>query len=180
MTGRVIAVCRDNGHRFSKGVEEEGIVLVAGLGAEGDAHSGEKVKHRSRVAVDPTQPNLRQVHLIHAELLDELAGKGFSVAAGNLGENILTRDIDLLDLPTGARLQIGAAEIEITGLRNPCAQIERFQTGLLAAVLDKAADGSLVRKCGVMGIVLRGGRVRAGDAIEVTLPTGNHLPLAPV
>lgn len=180
MTGRVVAVSRDAGHRFSKGVADEGVVLVEGLGVEGDAHNGETVKHRSRVAVDPTQPNLRQVHLIHAELLDELAGQGFTLAAGDLGENILTRGIDLLGLPTGARLRIGEAEIEVTGLRNPCAQIERFQEGLLAAVLGKAADGSLIRKCGVMGIVSRGGRVKAGGEISVALPAGNHLPLAPV
>ena len=180
MTGRVIAVSRDAGHRFSKGVADEGIVLVAGRGIEGDAHNGETVKHRSLVAIDPTQPNLRQVHLIHAELLDELEGKGFTVAAGDLGENILTGGIDLLGLPTGARLRIGEAEIEVTGLRNPCAQIERFQTGLLAAVLDRAADGSLVRKCGVMGIVARGGRVKAGDDISIALPSGDRLPLAPV
>ncbi len=180
MTGLVIAVSRDAGHRFSKGVAEEGIILVAGRGVEGDAHSGETVKHRSRVAVDPAQPNLRQVHLIHAELLDELNGKGFAVDAGDLGENILTRGIDLLGLSTGTRLRIGEAEIEVTGLRNPCAQIEQFQPGLLAAVLDKAADGSLIRKCGVMGIVLHGGAVMAGDAIGVMLPTGDHLPLAPV
>jgi MOSC domain-containing protein YiiM len=175
-----VAVSRDSGHRFSKGVADDGIVLVAGLGVEGDAHSGETVKHRSRVAVDPAQPNLRQVHLIHAELLEELAGKGFRVSAGDLGENILTRGIDLLGLGTGTLLRIGEAEIEITGLRNPCAQIERFLAGLLAAVLDKAADGTLIRKCGVMGIVLHGGAVQAGDAILVTPPSGPHRPLAPV
>lgn len=180
MTGRVIAVSREAGHRFSKAVEKAGIELVAGRGVHGDAHSGETVKHRSRVAVDPTQPNLRQVHLIHAELLDELAAKGFSVSAGDLGENILTRGIDLLGLPTGACLAIGETEIEITGLRNPCGQIERFQPGLLAAVLDKAADGSVIRKCGVIGIVRRGGAVRAGDGITVTLPSGRPVALAPV
>jgi MOSC domain-containing protein YiiM len=176
----VLAVCSDGSHSFSKPVATEGIMLFAGLGVAGDAHCGETVKHRSRVAVDPTQPNLRQVHLIHAELLDELAGKGFTVEAGELGENILTRGIDLLGLGTGTRLLIGEAEIEVTGLRNPCAQIERFQAGLLAAVLDRAADGALIRKCGVMGVVLRGGRVRAGDAIMAVTPGGAHRPLAPV
>ena len=155
-------------------------MLLAGLGAVGDAHSGATVKHRSRVAVDPAQPNLRQVHLIHAELLEELAAQGFAISAGELGENILTRGIDLLGLAEGTRLQIGAAEIEITGLRNPCAQIEAFQPGLLSAVLGRAADGSLVRKCGVMGVVLRGGPVCAGDAIGVAPPAGPHRPLAPV
>ena len=178
--GLVDALSRAPAHGFSKIAAKDGILLLAGLGVEGDAHSGTTVKHRSRVAVDPAQPNLRQVHLIHAELLGELAAKGFAVAAGQLGENILTRGIDLLGLAEGTCLQIGAAEIEITGLRNPCAQIEAFQPGLLAAVLGRAADGSLVRKCGVMGVVKRGGPVCAGDAIAVVPPAGPHRPLAPV
>jgi MOSC domain-containing protein YiiM len=176
----VMAVCRAAGHGFSKQVANEGIVLLAGLGVEGDAHCGETVKHRSRVAVDPAQPNLRQVHLIHAELLNELAGRGFAVAPGDLGENILTRGLDLLGLSTDTLLRIGGAAIEVTGLRNPCAQIERFQPGLLAAVLGRDAAGALVRKCGIMGIVREGGRVCAGDAIVVTPPAGAHRPLAPV
>ncbi len=176
----VVAVSRDGGHGFLKPVAADGIVLVAGRGVEGDAHCGETIKHRSRVAIDPSQPNLRQVHLIHAELLVELTDKGFAVAAGDLGENILTRGIDLLGLTTGTRLQIGEAEIEVTGLRNPCAQIERFQAGLLAAVLDKAADGALIRKCGVMGVVLTGGAVRSGDTITAHPPRGAQRPLAPV
>ncbi|MBX9885163.1 MAG: MOSC domain-containing protein [Novosphingobium sp.] len=177
---RVVAVSRDAGHRFSKQVSHESILLVAGRGVEGDAHCGETVRHRSRVAVDPAQPNLRQVHLIHGELLDELTASGFTVAAGDLGENILTRGIDLLGLAAGTLLRIGAAEIAVTGLRNPCAQIERFQAGLLAAVLDRAADGSLIRKCGVMGVVRRSGAVRAGDRIGVAAPGGEQRPLAPV
>lgn len=181
MTGPVVvAVSRDGGHGFSKPTAAEGIMLIAGRGVAGDAHCGETVKHRSRVAVDPTQPNLRQVHLIHAELLDELADKGFAVAAGDLGENILTRGIDLLGLATGTLLQIGEAEIEVTGLRNPCAQIERFRAGLLAAVLDKAADGALIRKCGVMGVVLTGGMVRSGDTVTARPPRGERRPLVPV
>jgi len=176
----VIALSRAAGHGFSKQIAADGIRLVVGLGVEGDAHSGETVKHRSRVAVDPAQPNLRQVHLIHAELLDELAGRGFVVGPGDLGENILTRGLDLLELSAGTRLHFGEAEIEVTGLRNPCAQIERFQSGLLAAVLDRTSDGALVRKCGVMGVVLSGGTVRAGDTITVTPPAGAHRPLAPV
>jgi len=155
-------------------------MLLAGLGVEGDAHCGETVKHRSRVAVDPSQPNLRQVHLIYVELLDDLAAKGFIVAAGDLGENILTRGIDLLGLSRGTLLKIGAVEIEVTGLRNPCAQIERFQPGLLAAVLGRSPDGSLVRKTGVMGIVRAGGRVSAGDTVVVVPPAGDPVPLAPV
>ena len=176
----VVAVSCDARHGFSKPVADGGITLLAGLGVADDAHCGELVKHRSRVAVDPRQPNLRQVHLIHAELLDELAGQGFTLAAGDLGENILTRGIDLLGLSRGALLRIGAAEIEITGLRNPCAQIERFQPGLLAAVLGCMPDGTLVRKCGVMGVVCSGGQVRAGDPIIVVPPAEDFVALAPV
>lgn len=175
--GKVVAVARDGSHRFSKAVMEE-IVILAGLGVEGDAHAGASVKHRSRVRVDPTQPNLRQVHLIHAELFDELAAKGFAVAPADLGENITTRGVDLLALPRGAVLTIGeTVRLEVTGLRNPCAQIDDFQPGLLAAVLDKRPDGTLVRKSGVMSVVLDGGTVRAGDAIRVALPAPPFRPL---
>lgn len=169
-TAIVISVSAAMGHRFSKPVQDS-IRLLAGLGVEDDAHCGETVKHRSRVAVDPTQPNLRQVHLIHAELLDELNAAGFDVAPGQMGENVLTRGLDLLGLPVGARLRLGQqALVEITGLRNPCAQIEAFRPGLLAAVLGRDADGRIVRKAGIMGIVLEGGVVAPGDAIGVTLP----------
>lgn len=170
MGGRVISVALDDGHRFSK-VVRSSVRLLAGLGVEGDAHCGVTVQHRSRVAADPTRPNLRQVHLIQSELFDELAGRGFALAPGDLGENILTHGLDLLALPRGTRLALGAdALVELTGLRNPCSQIENFRQGLLAAVLDRAADGSLVRKAGVMAVVLAGGEVRPGDAITVTLP----------
>lgn len=166
----VAAVALDTSHRFSKS-PAQAIRLLAGLGVEGDAHCGVTVKHRSRVAVDPGQPNLRQVHLIHAELLDELAATGFDIRPGDLGENILTRGIDLLALPRGTLLNIGAtAEIEITGLRNPCGQIEAFAPGLLGAVVDRNPDGTLVRKAGVMAIVRCSGVVRVGDAITATLP----------
>jgi MOSC domain-containing protein YiiM len=175
----VIAVARAGEHRFSKTVVPA-ITLIAGLGVEGDAHAGVKVQHRSRVAVDPDQPNLRQVHLIHAELFAEMAARGFAIGPGDLGENIVTQRLDLLGLPRGTRLTIGAAQIEITGLRNPCAQIEAFRPGLLAAVLDRARDGALIRKCGVMAVVLRGGAVRGGDEIAVRLPDGLREPLAPV
>lgn len=175
-----MAVSRSGSHTFSK-PNEGSITLVAGLGVEGDAHSGEKVKHRSRVARDPSQPNLRQVHLIHAELFDELAAKGFDVAPGALGENVTTRGIDLLALPRGTLLSIGdEAVVEVTGLRNPCAQIDGLQQGLMAAVLDRDEQGNLVRKAGIMGIVLTGGEVRAGDAIRVELPAGECLRLEPV
>ncbi len=170
MTGRVISVAADDGHRFSKRVAPA-IRLLTGLGVEGDAHCGVTVQHRSRVAADPTAPNLRQVHLVQSELFDELRPRGFDLAPGDLGENVLTRGLDLLALPRGARLSIGAtAIVELTGLRNPCAQIANFRKGLLAAVLDRAADGSLVRKAGVMGIVIEGGDIAPGDAISVTLP----------
>jgi MOSC domain-containing protein YiiM len=161
-------------HAFSKTTQPH-ITLLQGLGVEGDAHCGALVKHRSRVAQDPTQPNLRQVHLIHAELFDELAAQGFSVKPGALGENITTRGIDLLALPRGTHLHIGAdAVVEVTGLRNPCPQIENFQTGLLSAVLGRDANGKLIRKTGAMGVVVAGGVVRAGDAIAVHLPLGEH------
>lgn len=177
LTGLVTAVSRAPTHAFSKGTVDA-IHLFAGLGVAGDAHMGETVKHRSRVAVDPTQPNLRQVHLLHAELHDELGAAGFSVAAGQMGENVTTRGIDLLGLPTGARLHLGAAAVvEITGLRNPCSQIEKFRPGLLAAVLGRDAEGGLVRKAGIMGIVLAGGEVRPGDTIRVVLPPPPHRPL---
>ena len=142
---------------------------------------GATVKHRSRVKRDPSQPNLRQVHLIHAELHDELRGRGFAVRAGEMGENITTRGIDLLGLPVGARLYLGAAAVvELTGLRNPCAQLDRLQPGLMAAVLDRDAQGQLIRKAGVMGIVLSGGDVQAADPIRVELPAGPHHRLEPV
>ena len=154
------------------------IQLLAGLGVEGDAHLGVTVKHRSRVRADPTQPNLRQVHLIHGELHDELQEAGFNVAEGTMGENITTRGIDLLGLPRGTRLRIGAeAIVEITGLRNPCSQLDKYQKGLTAAVLGRHPDGSVMPRAGVMGIVIASGRVCAGDAIGVHLPALPHFPL---
>ena len=176
----VVAVAQSAAHGFSKAVAAE-IRLLAGLGVAGDAHAGAQVKHRSRVARDPTQPNLRQVHLLHAELLEELAGRGFALRPGDVGENLLTRGLDLLGLPTGTRLRLGAtAEIEVTGLRNPCAQLDRFEPGLTAAMLGRAPDGGLVRKAGIMAVVLAGGVVRPGDPIGVARPPGPHRPLLPV
>ena len=169
-TGSVLALAAHAEHAFSKKPRER-IRLLAGLGVEGDAHCGATVKHRSRVAVDPTQPNLRQVHLIQAELLDELKAAGFAVAPGDMGENVTTRGLDLLALPRGTRLRLGPeAIVELTGLRNPCAQVEAFQSGLLAAVLGRAPDGSLIRKAGVMGIVINGGELCVGEEIAVDLP----------
>ena len=174
MSPRIIAVSRCGSHAFTK-PNVESIRLVAGLGIEGDAHLGELVKHRSRVRDDPTKPNLRQVHLIHAELFDELAMQGFTLTPGEIGENVTTRDIDLLALPRGTRLHLGnAAIVEVTGLRNPCKQIEAHAKGLLAACLGRDADGGLVRKTGIMGIVIAGGEVKSGDAIRVELPAGPH------
>jgi MOSC domain-containing protein YiiM len=177
MTPVVTAVALNATHTFSK-TDRSRITLLAGLGVEGDAHCGVTVKHRSRVKQDPTQPNLRQVHLIPAELFEELAIQGFTVAAGQLGENITTRGLDLLALPADTELQIGAtARVRITGLRNPCPQLDNFQTGLMSALLGHAADGSLIRKAGVMGVVHAGGEVRPGDAISVYLPALPHRAL---
>lgn len=163
----VIAVSSSPTHSFSKSARQS-IRLVAGLGAEGDAHQGTTVKHRSRVARDPTQPNLRQVHLIHRELFDELRAAGFDLSPGLLGENVTTEGVDLLALPTGTRLRLGpAAIVEVTGLRNPCAQMNRIQAGLMAATLGRDPDGNLVRKAGVMAIVIAEGEVRRGDLIHV-------------
>jgi MOSC domain-containing protein YiiM len=180
MPGVVAAVSRSGTHSFTK-PNADAIRLVAGLGVEGDAHQGRTVKHRSRLAKFAGTPNLRQVHLIHAELFDELRAAGFTVAAGQMGENVTTSGIDLLGLPAGARLRLGAAAvIEITGLRNPCRQLDRFQPGLMAATLAHDATGNLVRKAGVMAIVLAGGEVRRGDPIAIDLPPEPHRRLEPV
>jgi MOSC domain-containing protein YiiM len=179
MNGEVITVNCSPTHSLIK-PNQERVRLLEGLGVEGDAHSGETVKHRSRVARDPNQPNLRQVHLIHSELYDELRDAGFEVSHGQMGENITTRGVDLLGLPTGAHLHLRDAVVEVTGLRNPCAQLEKIQPGLLESVLDKDKDGNLIRKAGIMGIVVSGGEVAPGDEIRVELPSEPHRPLQPV
>jgi MOSC domain-containing protein YiiM len=180
MDGQVLAAHRSGGHTFSKPTVEA-IELVAGLGVAGDAHAGARVQHRSRVARDPSQPNLRQVHLIHGELLDELGTRGFDVTPGAMGENVTTRGIDLLGLSRGTHLRLGPdAVVEVTGLRNPCAQLDALVPGLMAAVLDRDDHGALVRKAGIMGVVHTGGVVRAGDRIEVVAPVGSFVALAPV
>lgn len=177
---RVIAVSRSSGHTFSKPMVES-ISLLAGLGVEGDAHCGTTVKHRSRVAKDPTVPNLRQVHLVAGELHDEAAAAGYSVGPGDMGENVTTRGVDLLGLPIGTRLRLGDdAVVELTGLRNPCGQLNSIGVGFQGLMLDYDADGRLIRKAGVMSVVIEGGIVRAGDAIEITLPAGPHVALQPV
>ena len=177
---KVWAVARNPRHRFSKPTEPS-ITLIEGLGVDGDAHAGVTVRHRSRVARNPAQPNLRQVHLIHAELFAELADKGFAIAPGDLGENVTTTGIDLLALPVGTILRLGAtAEITVTGLRNPCLQLDRFAPGLMAATLDRAPDGTLIRKAGIMATVRRPGTIHPGDIIAVTLPPLPHRYLAAV
>ncbi|MFK7805680.1 MAG: MOSC domain-containing protein [Anaerolineae bacterium] len=177
MTAKAIAVHKSSAYTFSKKAENS-INLLVGLGVEGDAHMGETVKHRSRVKIDPTVPNLRQVHLIHSELFDELAAKGFDVKPGDIGENITTQGIDLLGLPRDTVLKIGdSAEVQITGLRNPCLQLDHFQAGLMAATLDRDADGNLIRKAGIMGVVLQGGTVKIDDEIAISLPPFPHYPL---
>ena len=177
MEGKVMAVCKSQAHTFSK-FNQSAIRLIKGEGIEGDAHRGKTVKHRSRVAKDPTQPNLRQVHLIHSELFEELAAKGFKVNAGEMGENITTKGINLLDLPRNSILTIGkTTKIQITGLRNPCVQLDNFQKGLMKAVLDKNESGQLIRKAGVMGIVIAGGIIAINDVIQVEFPPKPFLKL---
>jgi MOSC domain-containing protein YiiM len=180
MPPTVTAVSRSKGHTFSK-TNELMIRLVAGLGVQGDAYMGEKVKHRHHVLKNPDAPNLRQVHLMHEELFEELRARGFNVQPGAIGENVTTRGVDLLALPRGARVRLGAkAVIEVTGLRNPCKDIDAFQQGLTAAVLARDSEGRLIRKAGVMAIVIKGGDVKSGDLIAVELPEGEHRPLLPV
>jgi MOSC domain-containing protein YiiM len=176
----ILAVARSPRHRFSKPTCDV-ITLVEGIGVEGDAHAGVTVRHRSRVARNPAAPNLRQVHLMHSELFAELAAQGFTLAPGDMGENVTTAGIDLLALPVGTILRLGdTAEIAVTGLRNPCAQLDKFAPGLMAATLARDAEGNLIRKAGIMATVRRGGTVRPGDAITVTLPSPPHRYLAPV
>lgn len=178
--GTVVAVSRDAEHRFSK-ANQQSIRLLAGLGVEGDAHLGVTVRHRSRVAQDPTRPNLRQVHLIAAELFDELRTAGYEIGPGDLGENITTRGIDLLALPVATRLRLGSdALVEITGLRNPCLQIDHFRDGLLKQVVGHDEAGRLIRRAGVMGIVLEGGQIHTGAPVTVFLPRLPHRPLEKV
>lgn len=173
----VVGVNSAGEHRFSKAAREE-ITVLTGVGVQGDAHAGITVQHRSRVAADPTQPNLRQVHLIHAELFAELRDQGFDVRPGQLGENITTPGLALLDLPRGTHLHLGTeAVLEVTGLRNPCAQINAFRPGLLNVVLRRDEEGALVRKAGIMSTVLHGGTVRPSDPIEVRLPAGRFQAL---
>ncbi|MFJ9717479.1 MOSC domain-containing protein [Streptomyces sp. NPDC101213] len=176
MNGTVTAVSSNGAYAFTK-PNRDSITLLAGLGVEGDVHAGVTVKHRSRVAQDPTQPNLRQVHLLHEELFAEVGAAGFTVTPGDLGENITTRGLDLLGLPVGTLLRIGEAVLEVTGLRNPCRQIDGFEEGLLKQVVGRDETGAVVRRAGIMSVVREGGVVRPGDVITAELPTGPHRPL---
>ena len=175
--GKVISLSKSESHTFAKYVCQK-ILLLKGLGVEGDAHMGEKVKHRSRVAKNPNKPNLRQVHLLHSELFKELEEKGFKVNNGQIGENITTKGIDLLGLPKDTILSIGnKAKIQITGLRNPCKQLDLVKKGLMNAVLDKDEEGNLIRKAGIMGIVIEGGEISIGDEIVINLPNKPFIKL---
>ena len=179
-TPHVVAVSARRGHHFSKS-PQLAIRLLAGLGVEGDGHMGERVKHRSRARFNPMLPNLRQVHLIDTGFIAHLAALGFDLVPGDIGDNILVDELDLINLPTDTRLQLGeAAVLRVTGLRNPCIQMDRFMPGLMAASLRKDPDGTLVRLSGVMSVVEAGGDVRAGDAVRVVLPATSHQPLKPV
>lgn len=180
MSETVVAVSRNPKHTFSK-INEHSVRLIEGLGVDGDTHSGVTDQHRSHVVRNPNAPNLRQVHLMHAELHDELAAKGFTVAPGQMGENITTRGVDLLGLPAGTRLHLGkSAVVELTGLRNPCKQLNRIQDGLMQETIEKQSDGTLIRKSGVMSIVVTSGDVHQGDSIGVELPPEPHKPMVPV
>ncbi|MGI8647463.1 MAG: MOSC domain-containing protein [Acidimicrobiales bacterium] len=180
MSAVVMAVSQSATHTFIK-PNHASIRLVTGLGVADDAHMGVTVKHRSRVARDPNQPNLRQVHLIHAELHEELRGAGFVVTAGQMGENVTTRGVDLLGLFAGTRLHLGeTAVIEVTGLRNPCVQLDHFQPGLMKAVLGRDEHGNVIRKAGIMGVVLTDGEIRSGDPIRIELPPEPRQSLEPV
>jgi MOSC domain-containing protein YiiM len=177
MDATVTAVSSNGTYSFTK-PNRDSITLLAGLGVEGDVHAGATVKHRSRMAQDPTRPNLRQVHLLHRELFDEVRAAGFEVAPGRLGENVTTSGVDLLALPVGTLLRLGPeAVVEVTGLRNPCHQIDAFQHGLLRQVVGRDARGNTVRKAGIMSVVRTGGVVRPGDTIGIELPAGPHRPL---
>lgn len=177
--GKVVALSKSESHTFNK-YNCDGLTLLTGLGVEGDAHMGKTVKHRSNVKKDPSAPNLRQVHLMHAELFEELSEKGFTVHPGEMGENITTQGIDLLNLPKNTVLKIGATEIVITGLRNPCSQLESIHAGLMKAVLDTNDQGEIIRKAGIMGVVRAGGDITTGDTIFVELPEQPHLALEKV
>lgn len=180
MPGTVIALAYDALHRVSKRPTER-VRLIAGLGVEGDAHAGLTMQHRSRWVKQRTVANVRQVHLIHAELFDALQHQGFDIVPAQIGENVTTRGINLLGLSTGTRLRLGEeAVIEITGLRNPCAKLDGIASGLMQAVLEKGPGKRLIRKAGVMATVVASGEVRVGDGIRIVHAPAPHCPLNPV
>jgi MOSC domain-containing protein YiiM len=174
---KVVSLAKDAHHRFSK-QSCHSLSFVEGKGIEGDAHFGKTVQHRSRVKADPTQPNLRQVHLVQSEMINNLQESGFNVGPGVIGENVLTAGIDLLTLPEGTLLKLGEEVVlKVTGLRNPCAQLDNYQKGLTKAVLDKDENGRLIRKAGIMATVEAGGVVSVGDVISVQFPPKPHKAL---
>ena len=177
--GSVVSVSRSPKHGFTKQVQTS-ITLLAGRGVEGDAHAGETVQHLYRMKLDPTAPNLAQVHFLHVELFDEMAAEGHALAPGAMGENVLTQGLDLLGMPTGALFRIGDTLVEISGIRDPCKKIDTLGKGLTKRLFDRAADGTLIRKAGIMGVVREGGTIRPGDRITVELPPEPHRPLAVV
>ena len=176
MIPKIVALSKSQTHTLQK-FNCNSFNLLEGLGVEGDAHMGKTIKHRSRVAKDPSKPNYRQVHLIHSELFTELKEKGFEIKAGQMGENITTQGIDLLGLPTDSILQISSARLQVTGLRNPCVQLDGIQEGLMQAVLDRDEDGNLIRKAGIMAVVLEGGEISVGDEIEIIYPEKPYVKL---
>ena len=175
----VIAVASDSAHNVIKPVRES-ISLIAGLGIEGDAHAGKTIQHRYDKARNPDAPNLRQVHLMHAELFDQMAELGMTVTPGQMGENITTRNIDILGVPRGTHLKIGEAIIEITGLRNPCKHLNKVAVGLMEACIERYDDGALFPQSGVMGIVIAGGEIKVGDDIQIITPDKPYSRLEPV
>ncbi len=173
--GVVVGVSADSRHAFSKEARNQ-ITLVENHGVEGDAHAGSHVRHRYIARVWPAHPNNRQVHLMRAELFDELRAAGHSVGPGDLGENVTTSGLELEHLPLGTRLHLGeTAVVELTGLRTPCALIDRFRKGLRSRMIDGTTAPRF--KCGVLGVVLAGGCVCAGDAARVETPSAAFAPL---
>jgi MOSC domain-containing protein YiiM len=172
----VVAVHRKEEYGVFKEIQES-VHLVKGFGVQGDAHMGTLVQHRYNKKQNPNQPNLRQVHLIQAELFDDLKELGLIVKPGEMGENITTRNIDIINLPLDTKLHLGdSAILQLTGLREPCGQLNTVQKGLKNAVLDESGKS----RVGVMSVVLRGGAVKADDLIRVELPSEPHQDLQPV
>ena len=180
LPGTVLSVSRDDKHRFSKPTVSS-IRLVAGFGVEGDSHAGATVQHLYEKKRNPSAPNLCQVHFMAAELFDDLVPTGYTVAPGELGENVTTEGINLMSLPLGTQLHLGAqAVVSVTGMRSPCSLINGYQKGLMKQLIKTDAAGTVHRRGGIMGVVVRGGVVNPGDCIRVELPAGEQLPLGVV